>query len=145
MKFAYEPFLLRKLGEGRIFLVNPKMPFEYFVDCFYAEHPFFIVSLLDDGRLSIVPNALVIPQNYLHAGYWPMDLLPTDWEYVTVKNGTYPVIITAHPLNNMEEWLRKFEKLVLYFAKETLWDFVTKATEIQPLEIEKSFKTTVPV
>ena len=137
MKFAYDPFVLRRFADGRIFYVNPKMPFEYFVDCFQHEQPYFLVSTLEDGRLAITPNAMVMPYNYLQAGYWPRDLFPLGWEYVTIKNGTYPLIVTAHPVASIEEWLKKFEKLVSAFAKETLSEFITSCAEILPLEIEK--------
>ena len=135
MTFAYEPFVLRRSADGRIFYVSPKMPFEFFVDCFQNEQPFFLVSSLEDGRLAITPNALVMPYNFLQAGYWPRDLFPLGWEYVTTKNGTYPLIVTAHPVGQIEDWFRKFEKLVTAFAKETLAEFITTSAEIFPLEM----------
>ena len=55
--------------------------------------------------------------------FFPLDLFPTGWEYVTVKDETYPVILTAHPIANYEEWIKKFEKNVQLFAKETLVSF----------------------
>ncbi len=140
MKFAYEPFILRKLADERIYLVNPKMPFEYFVDMFFVERPFFLVSVLDDARVAITPNPMVVPLNLFQTGYWPTDLFPNEWEYVTIKNGTYPLILTAHPIAKFEEWLKKFEKTVLFFTKETLADFVNTPKEFIPLEIEKPFK-----
>lgn len=137
MKFTYEPFIQRRFAEGRIFHVNPKMPFEAFVDCFIAEQPFFLVSLLEDGRLAITPNAIVMPISLFVNGYWPKDLFPAGWEYVTVKNGTYPLILTAHPVGRIDEWFRKFEKHVSAFAKETLAEFITSSAEFFPLEFEK--------
>jgi hypothetical protein len=117
------------------------MPFESFIDCFKYEQPFFMVSTLEDGRVAITPNALVIPYNFLQAGYWPRELFPTGWEYVAIKNGTYPVIMTAHPVASIDEWFRKFDKLVASFAKETLSEFVTTSAEFLPLDIEKYEKT----
>jgi hypothetical protein len=137
MKYTYEPFVIRRLAENRIFLVSPKMPFEAFVNCFCVETPFFLVSCLEDGRVAVTPNTMVVPFNLYQAGYWPVDLFPTEWEYGTIKNGTYPVIITAHPVTNFDEWLRRFEKKVCYFASETLADFVTASKEFQPLENQR--------
>lgn len=137
MKFAYEPFILRRFADGRIFYVSPKMPFEFFIDCFQNELPFFLVSMLEDGRIAITPNSFVIPFNFLQAGYWPRELFPMGWEYVTFKNGTYPLIVTAHPVATIDEWFRKFEKLVISFAKETLAEFVATSAEILPLDFEK--------
>ena len=137
MKFAYESFILRRFADGRIFFVNPKMPFEYFIDCFHNEQPFFLVSMLEDGRIAITPNALVIPFNFLQAGFWPRELFPTGYEYVAIKNGSYPLIVTAHPITAIEQWFRKFEKLVSAFAKETLAEFVTSSGEMLPLDFER--------
>jgi hypothetical protein len=137
MKYTYEPFVIRRLAENRVFLVSPKMPFEAFVNCFCVEQPFFLVSWLEDGRIAITPNTMVVPANLCQAGYWPVDLFPTEWEYGTIKNGTYPVIITAHPVANSDEWLRRFEKKVSYFATETLADFIAASKEFQPLEYPK--------
>ena len=52
------------------------MPFEMFVDCFYVERPFFLVSHLDDGRIAVTPNPTVVPLSLFQAGHWPCDLLP---------------------------------------------------------------------
>ena len=145
MKFAYEPFVLRRFADGRIFYVSPKMPFEFFIDCFQNEQPFFLVSMLEDGRLAITPNAMVMPYNYLQAGYWPRDLFPAGWEYVTIKNGTYPLIVTAHPIATIDDWFKKFEKMVTSFAKETLSEFITSSPEFLPLEMEKFEKHERPV
>lgn len=143
MKFEYEPYILRRFADGRVFFVSPKMPFELFIDCFQNEQPFFLVSQLEDGRLAITPNALVMPYNFLQAGFWPRDLFPSGWEYVTIKNGTYPLIMTAHPIVKADEWFRKFEKHVISFAKETLSEFIITSAEILPLDIENFEK--VPV
>ena len=135
MTFTYEPFVMRRLTDDRIFLVSPKMSFEQFLDCFHFERPYFIVSALDDGRLAITPNISALPLN-LHQGFFPLDLFPSGWEYVTVKDETYPVIITAHPVLNQEEWIKKFDKNVLNFAKETLSEFVLGCSELLPLQME---------
>jgi hypothetical protein len=140
MKFAYEPFILRRFAENRIFLVNAKMPFEYFINCFLIEHPFFLVSVLDDGRLAITPNPVVMPVSLFQTGYWPIDLFPTEYEYVTIKNGTYPLVLTAHPVLRIDDWFRKFEKTVTYFAKETLAEFFAGPRELLPIEFEKPEK-----
>jgi hypothetical protein len=134
MQFIYEPFVMRRFAEGRIFFVSPKMPFEFFLDCFQYEHPFFIVSQLEDGRVAITPNTMVIPQYLLQAGFGPQDLLPSDFEYVTIKNANYPVIITAHPITQIDMWLKKFEKFVKPYGKQTLSDFITSA-EFLPLKM----------
>jgi hypothetical protein len=144
MQFAYEPYVLRRTAEGRIFFVNSKMPFEYFVYCFQFEHPFFLISQLEDGRISITPNAMVIPWNLLQAGYWPQDLLPQGYEYVTMKHGTYPVIISAHPLPNFDEWYRRFVKCVDTFAKDPLGEFVMSTMEFLPLQFEAPAATAFP-
>jgi hypothetical protein len=136
MRFPYEPFVLKRFAEGRIFFVNCKMPFEFFLDCFQWEHPFFLVSQLEDGRIAIVPNAMIIPKTLLQAGYGPLDVLPTDYEYVTTRRGTYPLIITAHPINKVEEWFKKFERFVLPLAKQTLADFISATFETLPLKFE---------
>ena len=136
MRYLYEPFVLRRAAEGRIFFVSAKMPFEFFIQCFQAEQPFFLIAQLEDGRLAISPNTMFIPWNVMQGGYGPLDLLPNEMEYVTVKNGTYPLIITAHPVSNYDEWFRKFERYVVPFAKQTLWDFVSSHYEYQPLEFE---------
>ena len=135
MQFLYEPFIIRRGAEGRIFYVNAKMPFEYFVNCFQAEQPFFLVSQLDDGRVAVTPNATFIPLNMLQAGYWPQELLPTGYEYVTMKNGSYPVIISAHPIANFEEWFKLFTRCVEPFAKQTLQEFVGTTSSFKPVEL----------
>src|SRR5262249_9929594 len=103
MKYTYEPFVLRRVAENRIFLVSAKMPVEMLVHCFSIEHPFFLVSSLEDQRIAITPNATVVPVN-LFQGCGPCDVLPTECEYGTIKNGTYPVIVTAHPVAHLDEW-----------------------------------------
>jgi hypothetical protein len=135
MQFIYEPFVMRRFAEGRIFYVSPKMPFEFFVDCFQYEHPFFIVSQLEDGRIAIAPHAMIVPQYLLQAGFGPQDLLPTEFEYVTIKNGNYPLIVTAHPVTQIDLWLKKFEKFVKPYGKQNLSDFITTA-EFLPLKTE---------
>jgi hypothetical protein len=135
MRYVYDPFVFRRMAEGRFFFVNGNMPFEYFVLCFQMEKPFFLVSQIEDGRLAIIPNIAFIPWNYKLAE-GPLDLLPDEFEYVTMK-GTYPVILTAHPLPNIEEWLRKFERKVTPFAKMTLTEFVAACHEFFPLEFKK--------
>ncbi|MBT8485683.1 MAG: hypothetical protein HKO59_16215 [Phycisphaerales bacterium] len=129
MLHVYEPFINKRMAEGRLFFVNPKMPFEYFLDCFEKERPFFFVSHLEDGRIAITPNASYFPKNWQTFSQW----LPKDFEYVTLKNSTYPLIITAHPVNNPDQWLRRFEQWVTPFAKQTLAEFVTNCTECVPL------------
>ena len=137
MKFVYEPFILRRFAEGRVFFVNYKMPFEHLIECFYDEQPFFIVGQQDDGRIFAVPNPMVMPLSYFAFGFWPRDLFPQGWEYITFKNGIYPVIMTAHPVAKMDDWFRRFERLVLAFSKETLAEFITTAGESLPLEFER--------
>ena len=138
MKYNYGPFVIRRMAEGRVFFVNPQMPFEFFLDCFQAEQPFFCVAQLNDGRIAITPNATVIPQAALQAGFGPHDLLPTETEYVTM-GGTYPVILTAHPVQKVDEWLRKFERFVIGFAKQTLGEFICCSHDYIPLEFGKKF------
>lgn len=140
MQFIYDPFVLRRAAGGRIFFVNSMMPFEYFINCFQAEQPFFLVSQLEDGRVAITPNVTFIPFNPLQAGYWPQNLLPYEWEYVTMKNGTYPLIISAHPVTKFDEWFRKFEACVTPFAKKTLAEFVATSPEFLPLELGHKFE-----
>ena len=137
MKYIYEPFILRRLAGGRIFIVNPQMSYEAFVDCFHIEHPYFLTFVLDDGRVATIPNPTVMPLHLLSNGYWPRDLFPTNWEYVTFKNGNYPIIATANPVTKQDEWFKKFEKLVTAYCKETLAEFVTTGGEFLPLEVEK--------
>lgn len=135
MQYIYDPYVIRRTTGGRIFLVNAKMPFEHFVWCFQAEQPFFMISQLEDGRVAITPNATFIPLNMLLAGYWPQDLLPADFEYVTMKQGTYPVIISAHPVMNFEDWFRKFARCVEPFAKQTLEEFVFSTGDFKPIKL----------
>jgi hypothetical protein len=141
MRFLYEPFILRRVAEGRILFVSPRMPFEFFVHCFQAEQPFFLISQLEDGRLAITPNTMFIPWNLEQGAF--NDLLPTDIEYVTMRNATYPVLLTAHPIVNLEEWFRKFERLVAPFARQTLSEFVASAHEFMPIEVEPKNKVKV--
>jgi hypothetical protein len=136
MRPLYEPFVNRRFCEGRIFFVNHNMPFEFFLDCFQQEQPFFIIAQLEDGRIAITPNPLVMPMNLLRAGYGPRDLLPTDYEYVTLKNATFPVIITAHPVPNAQEWMIKFERWVHAFAQQTLAQFVACSVDRIPIKFE---------
>jgi len=138
MQFPYEPFILRRMAEGRIFFTSPKMPFELFLNCFWTEKPFFLVSQLEDGRIAITPNAFCVPQNFYEAG--PHEFLPNDYEYVTIKNGTYPVIITAHPVTHVEEWLRKFDMWVKPWTAQTLQEFVAVSGDFQPLKALKPIK-----
>ncbi|HUN82407.1 MAG TPA: hypothetical protein VMV81_12965 [Phycisphaerae bacterium] len=137
MKFAYEPYILRRFAENRILFVNHKMPFDCFVDCFHNEQPFFIVSMLEDGRITFLPNPMIIPINLFTTGFWPRDLFPQGWEYVTIKNGIYPAIMTAHPVAKMDEWFRKFERLVMAFTKETLSEYITSSGEFFPIDYER--------
>lgn len=134
MQYYYNPYVLRRAAEGRIFLVNPQMSFEQYINCFQAEQPFFLVSQLEDGRITITPNVMFIPFNLLQTGYWPQDLLPREYEYVTFKNETYPVIISAHPVTHFDEWFRKFQGCVTAFAKQSLAEFVSASPEYLPLE-----------
>jgi hypothetical protein len=145
MRYVYEPFVVRRFAEDRIFVVNPKMPFEMFVNCFYVEHPFFLISWLNDRRIALTPNPAVIPLSLFQTGYWPSDLFPTKWEYVTIKNGTYPVIITTYPVANFDEWCRLFEENVTCFATETLADYITAPKEFLPIEYESQEKLHKPL
>lgn len=140
MTYIYEPFIMRRLAGDKIFLVSPRMPFEQFIDCFHFERPFFLISVLEDSRLAITPNITALPLN-LQQGFFPLDLFPTGWEYVTVKDETYPVILTAHPVLNYEEWIKKFEKNVLLFCRETLTEFVLGCKEFLPIHMEQTSKT----
>jgi len=140
MTYTYEPFVMRRLGDDKIFLVSPRMSFEQFIDCFHFERPWFMLSVLDDGRLAITPNISALPLN-LHQGFFPLDLFPSGWEYVTVKDETYPVIITAHPVLNYEEWIKSFERNVQLFAKETLAEFVLGSRELLPIQMETQYQT----
>jgi hypothetical protein len=152
MRYAYDQFIFRRTDRGRVFLVNAQMPFEYFISCFQMENPFFLVSQLDDGRVTIIPNVMCLPSNVLQTGFWPQDLLPAGYEYVTIKQGTYPVIISAHPLPSFEEWFKSFVRGVEPFATQSLATYVTASWEFLPLHVEegKAFtprtrKETVPV
>jgi hypothetical protein len=136
MRYLYEPFILRRVAEGRILFVSPRMPFEFFVNCFQAEQPFFLISQLEDGRLAITPTAMFLPWNVHQGGYGLMDLLPNEIEYVTLRNGTYPLVITAHPVANLDEWFRKFERFVTPFAKQSLAEFIGGTYEFLPLKPE---------
>ncbi len=137
MLYVYDNFVLRRAAEGRIFFVSPKMPFEYYVNCFSTEQPYFMVSQLDDGRVAIVPNVMFIPFNLLQDGFWPQNLLPTGCEYVTMKNETYPVILSSHPIANFEAWFREFESCALPFGKQTLAEFVATAPDYQPIRLRR--------
>ena len=64
MQFVYDPFIVRKVAEDRIFVCSPKMPFELFIHCFHQEGPFFLVTQLEDGRVTIIPNVMYIAQNF---------------------------------------------------------------------------------
>ena len=139
MQFAYEPFILRRTACKRVFFVNAQMPFEFFLSCFQFEQPFFLVSQLEDGRVAVIPNYMCLPWNFAQTGFWPEGLLPKGIEYVTMKKGTYPVIISAHPLNNFEEWFRAFKTCVEPFAKQTLFDFVTSSYEFEPVHFKTEF------
>ena len=87
-------------------------------------------------RTSIpIPNLIEV-QKKSYERFLQMDLLPNECEYVTIKNGSYPLIITAHPVSNFDEWFRKFERNVVPFAKQSLWDFVGSTYEFLPLEFE---------
>lgn len=137
MKYVYDPYILKRQAEGRVFFVNATMPFECFLDCFRFEQPFFLVSQLDDGRIAIIPNSMCIPLNLLQVGYWPHDLFPQDFEYVTLKNGIYPVIMTAHPVKNFQEWFVLFERNIVSFAKMSMSEFLTTSFEFTPLKETK--------
>jgi hypothetical protein len=136
MQYAYEPYVLWRRAKGRIFCVNPNIPFEFSMFCFQKEQPFFLVSSLEDGRVAITPNAMCIPWDLHQTGFWPQDLLPTGYEYFTIKNGTYPVLVSAHPIQNFEEWYRKFERCVEPFAQQSLMEFVTSSYERLPVHLE---------
>ena len=133
MQFVYDPFIVRRIAEGRIFICNSKMPFELFVDCFYREQPFFLVSQLEDGRVSIIPNMMFFPKKIDLVGFGSWNLLPTECEYVTIKNGTYPLILTAHPVKEFDVWLRKLQTQLVTFARQSLWEFIDSTMEFEPL------------
>jgi hypothetical protein len=136
MKYTYEPFVIRRMAAGRMFFVNPQIPFERSLDCFQAEHPFFLVSQLDDGRIAITPNATVIPPSTFQGWFTAQNLLPTETEYVTLR-GAYPFVMTAHPVIKTEEWLRKFERCVTGFAKQTFAEFACCSHDFTPLKYGK--------
>ena len=144
MFHMYDPFVLKRIAEGRIFFVNGQMPFEYFLNCFQTEHPFFMVWQLEDGRIGIMPNAAIIPPTFVRAGFTPEGLLPSEVEYVTLNNCPYPVIITAHPLTKVDAWLRSFERFVTGFAKQTLMTFVTSFFDVTPLKIQREAGARTP-
>lgn len=135
MQHAYEPFVIRRMAERRVFNVNAKMPFEFVLDCFQAEQPFMLVSQLDDGRIAITPNIHAIPQAAWQPGLHSHDLLPTECEYVTMA-GTYPMIMTAHPVTKTDEWMSKLEKRVRHTSKQTLADVVSSSIERIPVPME---------
>ena len=141
MRYQYEPFILRRFANGRIFQVNPNIPFEYFFDCFQYEQPFFLLSYLEDGRIAIAPNAMTMPLSFFQTDYWPKGMLPTGYEYVTLKNESYPVILTAHPVSDFNAWLRTFEGWVKQFATQTLWDFVSSSYEFKPVREVARYET----
>ncbi|MHC5002668.1 MAG: hypothetical protein ACYTJ0_06060 [Planctomycetota bacterium] len=145
MRYLYEPYVFKRMAEGRVFFVNSAMPFEFSLQCFQFELPFFLVSQLDDGRLAITPNAMFFSGKFPYIGFGPMELLPKDFEYVTMKDALYPFILTAHPIANVEEWFRKFERFVKPFARQSINEFVTTFREFQPLEVEKKKFVKEPV
>lgn len=147
MQFAYEPYVLWRRANGRILFVNANMPFEYFINCFQTEQPFFLISRLDDGRIAITPNAFCIPSSLHETGFWPQHLLPAGYEYVTMKHGTYPVLVSAHAVTDFEDWYRAFEMCVDSFAKQTLMEFIASSYEYLPVKVEAKFtkKESVPV
>lgn len=142
MRYQYEPYILRRFAEGRIFQVSPGMPFEYFVNCFQIEQPSFLVAMLNDGRLAITPNTAFVPWSVLRGGYGEFDLLPADCEYVTLKDATYPLIVTAHPVKDFDKWLRDFSRWVVPFGKQTLEDFLAASHEYQPFRFERQERAT---
>ena len=142
MRYMFESFILRRAAEGRILFVSAKMPFEFFVQCFQAEQPFFLISQLEDGRVAITPNAAFFPWNVTQGWHGFSEVLPNDVEYVTMKNGSYPLIITAHPLTNFEDWFKRFERFVIPFAKQTLWEFVNSTSDFMPIEFEGKVRNT---
>jgi len=54
-----------------------------------------------------------------------------------MKKGTYPLLLTAHPVSNPNEFFSYFERTISSFAKTTLWEFVSTSYEFMPL---KEFK-----
>ncbi len=61
-----------------------------------------------------------------------------------MKNGTYPVIISAHPIAAFEEWFRGFQRCVEPFAKQSLADFVSSTTEFRPVELTREVTYPLP-
>jgi hypothetical protein len=131
MQFPYEPFILKRMAEGRIFQASPKMPFESFLNIFQTERPYFVVSQLEDGRVAITPNASCVPQNFFLQG--PHEFLPDGYEYVTIKDATYPLIITAHPVP-LDEWLVKFDRWVKPWVNQTLAEFINTSRGLTPVK-----------
>jgi hypothetical protein len=141
MKYTYEPFVIRRMAEGRLFFVNPQMPFERSLDCFQAEQPFFQVSQLTDGRMAITPNTAIIPPTTFQTGFGTQNLLPTETEYVALR-GSYPFIMTSHPVTKSEEWLKKFERCVTGFAKQTFAECACCSHDFAPLKYGKKITHT---
>jgi hypothetical protein len=141
MTYAFDQYIFRRFDKGRVFLVNAQMPFEYFIDCFRIESPFFLVAQLEDGRVAIIPNVMCLPWNVQQTGYWAQELLPAGYEYVTIKQGSYPVIISAHPLPNFEDWFKAFARGIEPFATQTLGAYVRGAHELLPLYPEEKLIT----
>lgn len=137
MRFLYEPHIIRRFADGRIFHVNPGMPFEFFMNCFQNEQPFFMVSMLNDGRVAITPNTSFVSWDVLKGGNDTFDLLPADYEYVTIKDATHPLIVTAHPVKDFDKWMRDFSRWVIPFGRQTLEDFLLTSHEYQPLSVFK--------
>lgn len=145
MRAQYEPYVLRRLANGRLFFVNHTIPFELSADCFGWENPFFLVSQLPDGRMVITVNPTVISYAALLNGQGVSELLPANHEYVTLRRGIYPVIMTAHPVTNVNEWLQCFEKTVRSLATQTLGEFVGTFGEFIPLRAEGRVRQQEPV
>ena len=139
MRYMYEPYILRRFAEDKIFFVNSTMPFEYFVQCFQMEFPFFLVTQFEDGRLAISPNTNFIPWSVLKDGEGLLAILPREFEYVTMKKGTFPFILTAHPVMNVDEWLKKFARFVATFTKQTVAEYIA-GYEFRPFERELTKK-----
>jgi hypothetical protein len=79
----------------------------------------------------------------LHAGYGPRDLLPTEYEYITLKDCNFPVMITAHPVKDAPAWFSRFERFVNAFVKQTLAQFVAGSVERIPVRFETQPKKKV--
>lgn len=134
MRRIYDPYILKRASDGRIFHISAQMPFEYCVDCFQTEMPFFFVAQLEDGRVAITPNVTFMPWSMYQSGFWPEDLFPSTIEYVTLKNCTYPLILTAHPVANFDKWFNLFTRGIDRFAKQPLGEFVATSRDFFPLE-----------